>query len=253
VGLLNRNYSLGPEECSANVSLAELRALLFDDRFGAEEQQQIAAHVSAGCQCCDRRMAFLYWTEPKLKLEAREAIEAVANRVQVRRIEENTEDIRDAQALQSELGTPGELASSEKVEQMRIAFLEKLNTVLSADNPAVADYFNRRLQELKPTLVWLQFLLRFPALTICPITCRRAWSTSLSIVRASSSMNGSRAYSVKARIRWKDSSKHRRVDRETKGMAAAADISDESIHTRSVTLSSEKFRVIAKLDLIDSH
>src|SRR5579863_5303231 len=44
---------------------------------------------------------------------------------------------------------------------------------------------------------------------------------------------------------------HRRVDRETKGMPAAADIGDESIHTRSVTLSSEKYRVIAKLDLIE--
>ena len=44
---------------------------------------------------------------------------------------------------------------------------------------------------------------------------------------------------------------HRRVDRETRGMPAATDIGDQSIHTRSVTLSSEKFRVIAKLDLIE--
>lgn len=43
---------------------------------------------------------------------------------------------------------------------------------------------------------------------------------------------------------------HRRVDRETKGMPPAAEVGNKSIHTRSVTLSSEKFRVIAKLDLI---
>jgi CRISPR-associated protein Cas1 len=44
---------------------------------------------------------------------------------------------------------------------------------------------------------------------------------------------------------------HARVDRETKGMPSAAEIGDETIHSRSVTLSSEKFRVIAKLDLIE--
>jgi CRISPR-associated protein Cas1 len=44
---------------------------------------------------------------------------------------------------------------------------------------------------------------------------------------------------------------HRRVDRETKGMPAASDLEDEKIHTRSVTLSSERLRVIAKLDLIE--
>ncbi len=44
---------------------------------------------------------------------------------------------------------------------------------------------------------------------------------------------------------------HRRVDRETKGMPSASDVGDKKIHTRSVTLSSEKLRVIAKLDLIE--
>src|SRR5579884_160035 len=44
---------------------------------------------------------------------------------------------------------------------------------------------------------------------------------------------------------------HRRVDRETKGMPRAVDIADESIHTRSVTLSSEKLHIIAKLDLLE--
>jgi CRISPR-associated protein Cas1 len=44
---------------------------------------------------------------------------------------------------------------------------------------------------------------------------------------------------------------HRRVDRETKGMPVPADLGDNSIHTRSITLSSEEFRVIAKLDLIE--
>lgn len=44
---------------------------------------------------------------------------------------------------------------------------------------------------------------------------------------------------------------HRRVDRETKGMPGAAEVGEETIHSRSVTLSSEKFRAIAKLDLIE--
>jgi hypothetical protein len=44
---------------------------------------------------------------------------------------------------------------------------------------------------------------------------------------------------------------HRRVDRETKGMPLASDLGDEKIHTRSVTLSSEKLRVIAKMDVIE--
>lgn len=44
---------------------------------------------------------------------------------------------------------------------------------------------------------------------------------------------------------------HRRVDRETKGMPAAEEIGEEKIHTRSVTLSSERLRVIAKMDLIE--
>ncbi|MFZ0592593.1 MAG: CRISPR-associated endonuclease Cas1 [Bryobacteraceae bacterium] len=44
---------------------------------------------------------------------------------------------------------------------------------------------------------------------------------------------------------------HRRVDRETKGMPAAGELGDAAIHTRSVTLSSERLRVIAKMDLIE--
>ncbi len=44
---------------------------------------------------------------------------------------------------------------------------------------------------------------------------------------------------------------HRRVDRETKGMPAAGELGDMAIHTRSVTLSSERLRVIAKMDLIE--
>lgn len=44
---------------------------------------------------------------------------------------------------------------------------------------------------------------------------------------------------------------HRRVDRESKGMPAAGELGDQAIHTRSVTLSSERLRVIAKMDLIE--
>ncbi len=47
------------------------------------------------------------------------------------------------------------------------------------------------------------------------------------------------------------SAQHKRVDREGKGLAAAKDIGEERIHTRSITLSSEPHRVIAKLDLVE--
>ena len=44
---------------------------------------------------------------------------------------------------------------------------------------------------------------------------------------------------------------HRRVDREGKGVPAAEELGDDKIHGRSITLSSERHRVIAKLDLIE--
>jgi CRISP-associated protein Cas1 len=44
---------------------------------------------------------------------------------------------------------------------------------------------------------------------------------------------------------------HKGVDREGKGLAAAADLKDEKIHARSVMLSSERHRVIVKMDLIE--
>lgn len=44
---------------------------------------------------------------------------------------------------------------------------------------------------------------------------------------------------------------HKRVDRETKGIPSPEDLADEKIHTRSVTLSSERLRIVAKLDLIE--
>src|SRR5437660_83760 len=44
---------------------------------------------------------------------------------------------------------------------------------------------------------------------------------------------------------------HKRVDRETKGMPSPEDLGPDKIHTHSVTLSSERLRVIAKLDLIE--
>lgn len=44
---------------------------------------------------------------------------------------------------------------------------------------------------------------------------------------------------------------HARVDREGKGLPAAEETGEERIHTRSITLSSERLRVIAKLDVVD--
>src|SRR3954467_7182984 len=44
---------------------------------------------------------------------------------------------------------------------------------------------------------------------------------------------------------------HRRVDKAGGGLPAAGS-SDEKIHARSITLSSERLRVIAKLDLVEA-
>jgi CRISPR-associated protein Cas1 len=45
---------------------------------------------------------------------------------------------------------------------------------------------------------------------------------------------------------------HQRVDRETNGLPKAGEIgAEEAIHSRSVTLSSDRLRIIAKLDLIE--
>jgi CRISPR-associated protein Cas1 len=44
---------------------------------------------------------------------------------------------------------------------------------------------------------------------------------------------------------------HKRVDRPGKGLPAPDNLNQEQIHSRSVTLSSERHRVIAKLDLVD--
>lgn len=44
---------------------------------------------------------------------------------------------------------------------------------------------------------------------------------------------------------------HNRVDREGKGLPEAEDLGDAKIHSRSVMLSSERYRVIAKLDLVE--
>jgi CRISPR-associated protein Cas1 len=48
------------------------------------------------------------------------------------------------------------------------------------------------------------------------------------------------------------SSQHKRVDREGKGLPKPEDLGDESIHTRSITLSDEQLRVTAKLDLLEA-
>lgn len=47
------------------------------------------------------------------------------------------------------------------------------------------------------------------------------------------------------------SAQHKRVDKPGKGLPAACELGDEQIHTRSVTLSSERYRVIAKMDLVE--
>jgi CRISPR-associated protein Cas4 len=47
------------------------------------------------------------------------------------------------------------------------------------------------------------------------------------------------------------SAQHKRVDREGKGLPKAEEAGDEQIHSRSVTLSSERLRVIAKMDLVE--
>lgn len=44
---------------------------------------------------------------------------------------------------------------------------------------------------------------------------------------------------------------HKRVDREGKGLPGASELGDEKIHGSSVTMSSEVYRVIAKMDLIE--
>jgi CRISPR-associated protein Cas1 len=44
---------------------------------------------------------------------------------------------------------------------------------------------------------------------------------------------------------------HKRVDREGKGMPSPEDLGTGKLHSRSITLSSERLRVIAKLDLIE--
>src|SRR6266849_4901974 len=44
---------------------------------------------------------------------------------------------------------------------------------------------------------------------------------------------------------------HKRVDRAGKGLPAATDLGEDRIHSRSVTLSSELYRVIAKMDLVE--
>src|ERR1700742_2869322 len=45
---------------------------------------------------------------------------------------------------------------------------------------------------------------------------------------------------------------HKRVDRGTGELPAAGEEQSEKIHARSVTLSSERLKVIAKLDLVEA-
>lgn len=44
---------------------------------------------------------------------------------------------------------------------------------------------------------------------------------------------------------------HQRVDREGSGLPAPAEVGDDRIHSRSITLSSESHRLIAKMDLLE--
>ena len=48
------------------------------------------------------------------------------------------------------------------------------------------------------------------------------------------------------------SAEHKRVDKEGKGLPPAEELAEEGLRTRAITLSSERLRVIAKLDLVDA-
>jgi CRISP-associated protein Cas1 len=73
----------------------------------------------------------------------------------------------------------------------------------------------------------------------------------LSIAPAFSFTNGWEGVFRESADTIEGQAQHRRVDRETKGMPAPEDLEDRVIHTRSVTLSSERLRVIAKMDLVE--
>jgi CRISP-associated protein Cas1 len=49
------------------------------------------------------------------------------------------------------------------------------------------------------------------------------------------------------------SAQHKRVDRQGKGLPPQEELGDDKVHSRSVMLSSERHRVIAKMDLIEVH
>ena len=85
-----------------------------------------------------------------------------------------------------------------------------------------------------------------------PITSRRAWSTNSSTARACSFMNGSRASFARAPTRWKARPSTSASMRVRPNCRRRGDRADEKIHARSVTLSSERLRVIAKLDLVEA-
>jgi CRISPR-associated protein Cas1 len=48
------------------------------------------------------------------------------------------------------------------------------------------------------------------------------------------------------------SAQHKRVDKEGRGLPDAPDLPEDRIHSRSVMLSSERYRVIAKMDLVEA-
>lgn len=48
------------------------------------------------------------------------------------------------------------------------------------------------------------------------------------------------------------STQHKRVDKEGGGLPTAPDLPEDRIHSRSVTLSSERYRVIAKMDVVEA-
>jgi CRISPR-associated protein Cas1 len=64
-------------------------------------------------------------------------------------------------------------------------------------------------------------------------------------------MSGSRAFSARAPIPVEGKAQHARVDTKSTRLPTPEEAAEEEIHSRSVTLSSERLRVIAKLDLLE--
>ena len=86
----------------------------------------------------------------------------------------------------------------------------------------------------------------------CPTICPPACSTSSSIARACSSTNGSRACSGRAPIRSRENSSTGVWTRRPRHCPRPEDLGDDTIHSRSVSISSDRYGVIARMDLVEA-